>query len=407
MKTWVTEQYIDVFLNNIDYDIRKTGNGRWIDQKCTPDVLSFIADCILKFIEANGEKKGFTTNDIWFLDYSIENAVNAFNKPRPDSKAARNEYDKFFGQPLKLLGYSGILKETKKNNQNYYVVYDLNLLEYISLREINALTFIQKYNEKVLNDSGLYGYFNSFFKYQNKDTFERMKNQFASFTKKYTKINGDLECGRIFTKVVNPLALKYKSYGTEKGRLSKEPISLDVLMYNRDNFRDIYLGKPKNITRQEYCITNGIKYSEGYGKYSSEKAKRFIRIFNDSFRSGVTEVKPECNPGPAINMHHIFPESAFPELSGFLENLIALTPNQHFIEAHPMGNTHIVDKNYQIVCLLTKAKTIYNNIKKSNNKIYHFENFLYVLKVGFDDDEFMNYSLNTFNELLTTINCRA
>lgn len=407
VKTWVTEQYIDNFLSKTDYDIRKSKNGRWIDQKCTPDVISFIADCILEFAKNNGIKKGFTTNDIWFSNYAIENAVAAFDKPRPDTSAARNEYDKFFGQPLKLLGYSKILIETKKKNQNYYIINDLDLLAYISLREINALTFIQKYNEKVLKDSGIYSYFNSFFRYQDKDSFETLKNAFGNFTKTNTKINGDLECGRIFTKVINPLALKYGSYGTEKGHLSKEPISLDMLMYNRDNFRDIYLGKPKNVTRHEYCLSKGIKYSEGYGKYSSEKAKRFIRLFNDSFRNGITEVKPEINLGPAINMHHIFPESDFPELSGYLENLIALTPNQHFIEAHPMGNTHLVDKNYQIICLLTKAEMIYKNIKSHENKIYNLRNFLYVLKVGFNDDQFMNFNISTYDELLRTINCCA
>lgn len=407
MKVWINNQYIDNFLNKTDYDIRKTHNGRWIDQKCTSDVLSFIADCILEFTKRNGINKGFTTNDIWFLDYSINNAVDAFNKPRPDSTAARNEYDKFFGQPLKLLGYSKILIETKKNNQNYYVINDFDLLEYLSLREINALTFIQKYNEKVLKDSGLYSYFDRFFKYQDKETFNDLKESFCTFTKSFTNINKDLECGRIFTKVLNPLAFKYGSRGTERGYLSKEPITLDMLMYNRDNFRDIYLGKPKNVTRHEYCLQNGIEYSEGYGKYSSEKAKRFIRIFNDSFRNGITEVKPDQNPGPAINMHHIFPESDFPELSGYIENLIALTPNQHFIEAHPMGNTHIVDKNYQIICLLTKAEMIYNNIKTSDNKIYDLRKFLYVLKVGFDNEVFMHFNLNSYNDLLRTINCCA
>lgn len=407
MKTWITEEYIDLFLKESDYDIRKSHNGRWIDQKCTPDVISFIADCILEFAKNNGLKKGFTTNDIWFSPYAIENAVAAFNKPRPDTQAARNEYDKFFGQPLKLLGYSKVLLETKRKNQNYYVINDVDLLEYLSLREVNALTFIQKYNEKVLRDSGIFSYFETFFRYQDKDSFETLKAGFGNFTKRNTPINKDLECGRIFTKVLNPLAFKYSSCGTEKGHLSKEIISMDMLMYNRDNFRDIYLGKPKNVTRHEYCIANGIKYSEGYGKYSSEKAKRFIRLFNDSFRAGVSEVKPDSNPGAAINMHHIFPESDFPELSGFLENLIALTPNQHFIEAHPMGNTHIVDKNYQIICLLTKADAIYKNIKGHGNKIYNFRNFLYVLKVGFDNEQFMNFNLNTYDELLRTINCCA
>lgn len=33
----LTQQSIRDFLAQSDYDIRKSGNGRWIDQKCTPE----------------------------------------------------------------------------------------------------------------------------------------------------------------------------------------------------------------------------------------------------------------------------------------------------------------------------------------------------------------------------------
>lgn len=33
---------IQRFLDEHDYDVRKTHNGRWIDQKCTMDVVSGI-----------------------------------------------------------------------------------------------------------------------------------------------------------------------------------------------------------------------------------------------------------------------------------------------------------------------------------------------------------------------------
>lgn len=37
--TKMDSKTIQKFLNNHDYDIRKTHNGRWIDQKCTMDVV--------------------------------------------------------------------------------------------------------------------------------------------------------------------------------------------------------------------------------------------------------------------------------------------------------------------------------------------------------------------------------
>lgn len=33
---------IQEFLDEHDYDIRKTHNGRWIDQKCTMDVVCLV-----------------------------------------------------------------------------------------------------------------------------------------------------------------------------------------------------------------------------------------------------------------------------------------------------------------------------------------------------------------------------
>lgn len=72
----LTQQAIIDFCNQYDYDIRKSGNGRWIDQKLTLDVLSFIADCILQFTEDDPSKE-FKVKDIWMYkpvgDIALEN----------------------------------------------------------------------------------------------------------------------------------------------------------------------------------------------------------------------------------------------------------------------------------------------------------------------------------------------
>ena len=101
------------FLNKFDYDVRKTRDARWIDQKCTFDVVSIIADCIIEFVER--EKEEFTVTDIWHSEYSRNNVIEIFSKPDPELKAA-NEYDKYFSQPIKLLSYSKILKTRKEKN---------------------------------------------------------------------------------------------------------------------------------------------------------------------------------------------------------------------------------------------------------------------------------------------------
>lgn len=76
---------IEQFLSQFDYDIRKTNNARWIDQKCTYDVLSIIADCILSYI-GNDISKEFTVSDIWHYDYARENVLEIFSKPDTESK---------------------------------------------------------------------------------------------------------------------------------------------------------------------------------------------------------------------------------------------------------------------------------------------------------------------------------
>ena len=67
----------------------------------------------------------------------------------------------------------------------------------------------------------------TFFRIQTKDSYQEVRDNFISFTINNTKINGETECGRIFTKVINPLAFKLKKLGTEKGKISKFAITLN------------------------------------------------------------------------------------------------------------------------------------------------------------------------------------
>ena len=186
----LTEQSIIDFISNYEYDIRESHNGRWIDQKCTPDVLSFIADCIYFYATENPNKE-FCTQDIWFSDYAVQNTEAVFKKPSPKQNAAKNEYDKFFQQPMKLLANSKVLLERKEGAKNIFKVNNLQILEYIAISEKNALKFLYRYIEKVLQDSGIYYDFENFFQSQknairNKDKLQfeyyKLKQKFYDFT---------------------------------------------------------------------------------------------------------------------------------------------------------------------------------------------------------------------------------
>ena len=116
----------------------------------------------------------------------------------------------------------------------------MELLEYICVRERNTFTFLCCYIEKVLKDSSIYYLFDNFFEKQDSNSFLDCKEGFSSFTIKYTPINTNVECNRIFIKVLNPLACKYKKLGTIRGRVSRDVITFDMIMYNQRNWRDIY-----------------------------------------------------------------------------------------------------------------------------------------------------------------------
>ena len=365
----LTQQDIIDFCNQHNYDIRESHNGRWIDQKCAADVVTVIADCIYNYeIEHTGSI--FTTPDIWHYDYAVENVESIFKKPGVESEAAKNEYDKFFQQPMEMLANAQVLKKTKHGNRNFYQVNDINILEYIALRERNALFFLKIYIEKVLADSGIYSAFEEFFATQTKESYQNVKQAFSNFTINNTKINGVVECNRIFIKVLNPLAYFKNSCGTEKGRISEQNITYDMLMYNRNNFRDIYADKPKGVTRKEYAVTHPVEVNEAYYHYQSTKAKRYLRIFNDQKRNGQTEHLEAAHMNDrAIHMHHIFPEAVYPEICYYLENIIALTPTQHLNYAHPNGHTQEVDDQYQHLLLLSKADRIYENLTDMNFQI--------------------------------------
>ena len=171
---FLSKDEIDSYLSQRNYDIRLSHNARWIDQKCTPDVISIIADCIVNYVVEKGNDF-FSSMDIWHNDYTVEYVESIFKKPNPDETKARNEYDKFFQQPMELMAYAGVLEKKKDKNRNFYRIANEDIMEYLSLRDRNALTFLQCYITKVLTDSGLIGLFTAFLTIQAKRILKTLK----------------------------------------------------------------------------------------------------------------------------------------------------------------------------------------------------------------------------------------
>ena len=79
-----------------------------------------------------------------------------------------------------------------------------------------------------------------------------------------------------------------------------------------------------------------------------------MRNYNDKIYFGESEVFDENERVKATQVHHIFPQSEFPKIADYLENLIVLTPNQHFSMAHPDNKTRYIDRDFQYICLISK-----------------------------------------------------
>ena len=395
---------IQEFFEGKNYDIRLHRNARWIDQKCTADVMTIVSDCISQFVGESTDLV-FTSKEIWHADYTVQNVEAIFKKPGVSDLSAQNEYDKYFQQPMELLSYAGVLAKSKVGRKNVYKVRDKEVLNFIALRDRNALAFIQFYVKKVLLDSGLEPAFDKFFLEQTANSYFSLKSTFEHFIIRHTKINKVVECRRIFTKVLNPIAYLYDAKGTSRGNISKHKITYDMLMYNRVNFRDLGSQKPKGMTRQEYISQLSKKRPPHYAKYASQKAKRVVRDFNEKFRKGRTEVLDPMQIDQAIHIHHIFPEAEFTEICDQHENLIALTPTQHLSFAHPGGHTAKIDLQFQHVCLLAKAANIEETLmNEAFDQIYDFGRFMHVLSVGLDDDNFESIAEGDFVSAIAAIN---
>ena len=359
------------YLNQFDLDIRKSHDARFVDQKCTPDIVCFMADCVLNMVAT---KPVFVINDVWDTQYFIQNTRVIFNKPWANSKEAYNEYNKVLSQPLKLLAYAHILNVNMVGGTLTFSVANEDLLDYISRKDRNAYNFLFCYFSKVLTDSGFMRYIEEYKKDwpQNlKEAREVIYNRYIRLISGNTPSHSRLDITRMFHKVFNIFAAEYNMPGSS-GKYAR---TYSDLMYNRVNWRDI--NKEKSVTRQQAVNTAQEEKQEAINTYYVQKAIALLK----KIQTG-SEVHDAWSNGEATHAHHIFPKSQFPEIAHYIENLILLTATQHNTKAHPNNRTQEINRDYQLVCLLAKADTIEKSLKLVGERYYRKESFVYVINVG-------------------------
>ncbi len=347
----MTENLLKQFFDEHAYDVRQTGNGRWIDQKCAPDEVSFVSECVLEYVRESG-RKVFQSPDVWKSDFAVAKVQQFFGKPAPLIRSTIDEYNKFFRQPLKMLAAAGVLKENGKvNNTIQFEVVNADVLSFLARNDWNAYTFLYLYIEKTLRDSGIWDLFATFIDQRTKRNFYEMKEGFAAFCKSHTPIRTTVEANRIFAKVLNPLACRYHTAGTVAGRMSPMNMTFSLLNYNRGNWRD--MSKPKDVARCDYAKERP-QPSEAY---FTAKAMDEVKSFNKEFNGGRSEVLGKHSCGEATQMHHVFPRSEFPDIAVFAENIIALTPTQHFTLAHPTTTRQRSIRSFSISASLRRMRS--------------------------------------------------
>lgn len=385
---------INEYLSQFDFDVRKTQDARFVDQKCTPDIVCFMADCVMNMLEI---KPVFVINDVWETPYFRQNARVIFNKPWADDKNAYNEYNKVLSQPLKLLAYSHILNVKKVKRSLTFSVENEELLDYISRKDINAYNFLYCYFMKVMSDSGFVKYFKEYEKESKVDPIaarDEIYERYFRFINGNTPTHSRKDIRRMFHKVFNVYATEHNLHGSN-GKIS----CYSDLMYNKKNWRD--LDKDKTITRQEAMSPKNTKKDakqKAITAYYVQKAIALIRRIHNT-----SEVNDSWSNGDATQVHHIFPKSKFPQIAHYVENLILLTATQHNTKAHPGNKTQQVNKDYQLVCLLAKANTIENSLSTHGDKYYRKESFIYVINTGLDADFSISLSFEDIKKNLVQI----
>ena len=358
-------------LEDIDLDARSSNSNRFFDQKATPDVVSSIASVVL--VTAR-DTKAFNNKDIRESREFQRIADEVFVKPKLEQ--APREYDKFVNQPMQVLRCAGVLDGIRKGNSWHYRIRKRDILKKVAESEMSAIDFLVVYLDKFLLDSGLSAPFRRFFKQQNKDSLANCVDSFKDMMQQHMNTNNPTEPARICNKVINILAYDRCFKGRIGGHLSKGRITLEDIRYNRINWRDT---KPKNQPRtaaqpRDYSNISLVRKVIQDVKKFHRNAPEINREFSDILLDTVQ--------AHTVQAHHIFPHSDFPQLADVRENIILLTPSQHYSMAHPKGKTQKISLPFQLGYLLKKLETIVRCELRDDCNFYSLETFFKVLSQG-------------------------
>ena len=374
----------------IEYLDSQTFNGYYgkndsqsIDQKCTFDILNLNSKCLVNFYEQG--KKEVCINDFILSEYS---KFIYQNKTSHNGKAIlRNEtykeYDKIFGNTLEMLAYANIIEKIKKKKVRYFKITNINLIKKLANSEDACIAFICHYVWLLVkNDLQIV---DLLFKMANDPYNKNLKNKFKLSTINWIKNNSnrDKDSSQISQKINNPLFYLFelkKYHSNKKTKIFNQ--GLNDLSYFRIHVRD--KNKKSGLTRKEN--KNLIINENECNEESYSKIKKVILEANIFYceelgisLKNVSEYskKNECND--SLHVHHIWPQSFWdPEKKdqwihkNMYENLIVLSPNEHYGIAHEKNTKYLNQENLNdiLICQYEKIRLLQNKSIYSINKFY-------------------------------------
>lgn len=375
-----TDMDFKTYIDSVD--LRKNGRlGIHYEQKTTPDLIWCVALVLVDITKLN--------HDLVFNDRDDVRSSKLFNELMQDyfTKApqseAEDEYNKVSSYQLGLFEYASIIERVDERPIRYKIK-RRDVLEALAVNDLTASKFLTEYTEKFIRDNGLWIGFES---YRNNPTQQRyieFKESYWVWARRNTGVrtNNPQHSYRVFNKIFNVLCYKYRIPGQSSSNVIDGVCPYNFLIYNRKNFRDKDM--PSGMTRREYeeTVLSQID-SEGVVHTLLKKAKEAVaRKYGDS---EVQEPEYGYLPEKGIHVHHILPAHAYQEFSLVRENLIALTPGQHLSDAHPKGNTRLINRHYQAVCLLQKFKNISQSIE-DGEEFYEPYRFVEVVNTCYELD---------------------
>ena len=368
------DRELKTHLTNMNLDIRQTKNGRWYDQKVTPDIMAVICETIVELRKQSGIL--FSSTDIRTSKFFAQCMEQNFGKPSPSNPGAKREYDKVSLQPLNVLEASGIITTKSAQRPKQFQIRKgfSCVLEDMAGNELVTAEFLNLYITESLRQSGLWEDFECFFDNQDQQSFSRLKSAYIDFMHEHTAIKKAFEPKRIFSKVLNIPAYFLRKQGARGGKMSAVPIALIDIRYNQINFRDVK--KLKNVPRQQQ--SGPIKFNSDGATPITRRVQRIIKDVKE-FHRNTSEIQDEFsstdpNSSRPVEGHHIFPKSQYPKLADWRENIIVLTQTQHQGQAHG-GYGQSVSYPYQYLCLQKKLEAIEKCAQDPNCNFYSFSAF--------------------------------